>query len=198
MIKKRFSEKLKGQKGSITLFVLISIIFFLIVLISIYISSGNKEQSQVSEIKAIQEEYNVSPEELQKEYQEIVNPDDGIYNISYILNGGTVSGNPSTYTEESYAVLQTAVAEADAVMADENARQNEVDDAVESVQAAMNGLVTEEGEITEPIEKNATQTGQETTTTKANTAKTGDVIPIAGIISLVLAGSILILSRKKE
>ena len=53
MIKKRFSEKLKGQKGSITLFVLISIIFFLIVLISIYISSGNKEQSQVSEIKTV-------------------------------------------------------------------------------------------------------------------------------------------------
>ena len=100
MSKKRFPGKFKGQKGSVTLFVLISIIFFLIVLISIYISSGNKEQSQVSEIKAIQEEYNVSPEELQKEYQEIVNPDDGIYNISYILNGGTVSGNPSTYTEE--------------------------------------------------------------------------------------------------
>ena len=56
MSKKRFPGKFKGQKGSVTLFVLISIIFFLIVLISIYIASGNKKQSQLSEIKAIQEE----------------------------------------------------------------------------------------------------------------------------------------------
>ena len=100
MSKKRFPGKFKGQKGSVTLFVLISIIFFLIVLISIYIASGNKKQSQLSEIKAIQEEYNVSNDEMQEEYEDIVDKDDNVYNITYKLNGGIVSGNPSTYTEE--------------------------------------------------------------------------------------------------
>lgn len=105
MIKKRFPEKLKGQKGSITLFVLISIIFFLIVLISIYIGSGNKERTQISEIEAIQEEYNVSPEELQEEYNDIVYPENGEYRITYILNGGVVTGNPDTYTKEDDDII---------------------------------------------------------------------------------------------
>ncbi len=87
-------------------------------------------------------------------------------------------------------------------MADENASQEEVNTAVANVQAAMDGLVAVEGGTTEtpstkPTEEGV-QTGQETTTTKANAAKTGDFAPIAGIATIAIAGMTLILSRKKK
>lgn len=108
----------------------------------------------------------------------------------------------TAYTEESYAVLQTAIAEANEVMANENASQEEVNTAVANVQAAMDGLVAVEGGTTEtpstkPTEEGV-QTGQETTTTKANAVKTGDFAPIAGIATIAIAGMTLILSRKKK
>ena len=62
-------------------------------------------------------------------------------------------------------------------MANENATQEEVDAAVTSVQEAMKGLVAVEKPSTETPDNNkadGTQTGQESTTTKANAAKTGD------------------------
>ena len=108
----------------------------------------------------------------------------------------------NAYTEESYATLQAAVEKANEVMADENASQEEVNTAVANVQAAMDGLVAVEGGTTEtpstkPTEEGV-QTGQETTTTKANAAKTGDFAPIAGIATIAIAGMTLILSRKKK
>ena len=107
----------------------------------------------------------------------------------------------NAYTAESYAVLEAAVAEANAVMANENATQEEVDTAVTSVQEAMKGLVAVEKPSTETPDDNkadGTQTGQESTTTKANAAKTGDFAPIAGVIILALAGTAAILSRRKK
>ena len=106
----------------------------------------------------------------------------------------------NVYTAESYAVLEAALKDANAVLANENATQEEVDTAVENVQSAMDGLVAAEGTETETptTDNNATQTGQESTTTKANAAKTGDIAPIAGIAVLAVAGAALFLfSRKK-
>ena len=103
----------------------------------------------------------------------------------------------NAYTAESYAVLEAAVAEANDVMADENATQEEVDAAVLSVQKAMEGLVAVEGATPEtPSTDNATQTGQESTTTKA--AKTGDITPIAGLAILTVAGAAMLYVRKKK
>ncbi len=104
MSKKRFPGKFKNQKGSVTLFVLISMIFFLIVLVSIYLSNVNREQAQVSEIKAIQDEYNVSTDEMKEEYENISNIDEA-FKITYKLNGGTVSGNPSSYKEDDEDII---------------------------------------------------------------------------------------------
>ena len=103
----------------------------------------------------------------------------------------------SAYTAESYAVLQAAVAEANAVMTNENASQEEVNAAVVSVQEAMNGLVA----VETPADNNnadGTQTGQESTTTKANAAKTGDVFPIAGVMVLALAGAAVVALKKEK
>ncbi len=108
----------------------------------------------------------------------------------------------SAYTAESYAVLTAAVAEANDVMADENATQEEVDAAVTNVQAAMDQLVAVDGrvpeETTPSTDDTATQTGQESTTPKANAAKTGDFAPIAGLAAITLAGAALLFTRKKR
>ncbi len=107
----------------------------------------------------------------------------------------------NAYTAESYAVLEAAVAEANAVMANEDATQEEVDAAVTSVQEAMKGLVAVEKPSTETPDDNkadSTQTGQESTTTKANAAKTGDVTPIAGLATIALAGVAILLTQKKK
>lgn len=52
-IKLKFNE----QKGSITLFVLVSMLFFVIVLMGLYINSSNKIQKQQREIEKIQKQY---------------------------------------------------------------------------------------------------------------------------------------------
>ena len=86
-------------------------------------------------------------------------------------------------------------------MANENATQEEVDAAVTSVQEAMKGLVAVEKPSTETPDDNkadGTQTGQESTTTKANAAKTGDVTPIAGLATIALAGVAILLTQKKK
>ncbi len=90
---------------------------------------------------------------------------------------------------------------AKAVLENENATQEEVDTAVVSVQEAMKGLVAVEKDTTETPDTDkteGTQTGQEFTTTKTNAAKTGDITPIAGAITIVVAGTVLLISRKKK
>ena len=56
------------------------------------------------------------------------------------------------YTADSWAVLQEAIAASDAVLADENAMQNEIDETLDSLKAAIDGLVRIE------VKKEALQT----------------------------------------
>ena len=50
-------QKIKQEKGSITLYVLISMIFFIVVILGIYLNSNSKTQKQNKEIQKIQKEY---------------------------------------------------------------------------------------------------------------------------------------------
>ena len=50
-------KKIKQEKGSITLYVLISMMFFLVVIFGIYVNSSNKIQKQEEEINKVQKEY---------------------------------------------------------------------------------------------------------------------------------------------
>lgn len=50
-------HKIKQEKGSITLYVLISMIFFIVVILGIYLNSNSKTQKQNKEIQKIQKEY---------------------------------------------------------------------------------------------------------------------------------------------
>ena len=84
---------------------------------------------------------------------------------------------------------------------EEMLKNGEVDAAVTSVQEAMKGLVAVEKPSTETPDDNkadSTQTGQESTTTKANAAKTGDFTPIAGLAAITLAGAALLFTRRKK
>ncbi|MBC5788164.1 FIVAR domain-containing protein [Clostridium facile] len=105
------------------------------------------------------------------------------------------------YTQESYQALKTAVAAANAVLADDSATQKQVDAAVDAVKAAMNGLVAvDNGESTK--QNNAVQgiqIGQVTTSNNAvKSVKTGDVAPAVGIAVLALASAAVVALRKKE
>lgn len=53
----KFKSKIKEQKGSITLFVLVSIMFFIVVLVGVYINSSYKIQEQEREIEKVQKSY---------------------------------------------------------------------------------------------------------------------------------------------
>lgn len=52
-------NKTKEEKGSITLFVLMSMIFFVIVLVGLYVNSSYKVQKQQKEIERIQRTYEI-------------------------------------------------------------------------------------------------------------------------------------------
>ena len=65
------------EKGSITLFVLISIIFFLIEGVSLYISISNKNIAQTSEVLKIQKEYEVTNEQMEEMYTKVIENQNG-------------------------------------------------------------------------------------------------------------------------
>ena len=78
----KFKSKIKEQKGSITLFVLVSIMFFVIVLVGLYVNSIYKIQKQQKEIEKIEKNYNkVDINELYEEtYNEYINAENLIDN----------------------------------------------------------------------------------------------------------------------
>ena len=71
----KFKPNVKEQRGSITLFVLTSIMFFVVVLIGLYVSSNYKIQKQQKEIEKIQKNYNkIDANELYNEtYNKYIN-----------------------------------------------------------------------------------------------------------------------------
>ena len=69
---KRVQKSKNKEQGSITIFIVISIIFFLIIAIGVYISISNKSSSQNSEISKIKSEYEISKEQIDEKYEEII------------------------------------------------------------------------------------------------------------------------------
>lgn len=76
---------MKKQSGSVTLFVLIAMIFFLIVCFFIYTNSNNKKISQSKELEQLKKNYEQNKEELDEEYEEIQNSN---LLIEFSPNGG--------------------------------------------------------------------------------------------------------------
>lgn len=102
---------LKKENGSITLFILLAILFFLIVIFSVFIASSNKEQSQTSEIDKIKQEYEEDVNNIDQIYDETLTENlfsllkIGDY-VNYTYNSVTEGYNlPST--ESGYNNNQT-------------------------------------------------------------------------------------------
>ena len=64
----KIKSKIKEQKGSITIFVVISMIFFTIVVMALYVNSSYKVQAQQKEIEKIQKTY--EKEDINQIYEE--------------------------------------------------------------------------------------------------------------------------------
>lgn len=103
MIKKLRDSKFFSEKGSVTLFILIAIIFFLIVSLNVYSSNKNKLIAQTEEIKAIQENYNKDLENMDEIYEDLVKADIKTVFIkeSTINSPNKVEYNLSEWTNEN-------------------------------------------------------------------------------------------------
>ena len=79
-------QNFKNQNGSITLFVLIACMFFIIVLIGLFISNQNKIQSQAKQIAQIQDTYKVSLNEMDEQYSNVSNSGSSNITMEQILD----------------------------------------------------------------------------------------------------------------
>ena len=79
-------QNFKNQNGSITLFVLIACMFFLIVLMGIYIFNQNKIQSQANQIAKLQDTYKVSLSEMDEQYSNVSNSGSSNITMEQILD----------------------------------------------------------------------------------------------------------------
>ena len=67
----KFIEKLKkSEQGSVTIYVLSTLLIMLLVLITVYISAKSKSDTQFKQNIKIKEEYNVTNDEMTKAYEE--------------------------------------------------------------------------------------------------------------------------------
>ena len=65
-------KKLVNQKGSITLFVLLAMIFFIIIILNMTMNVANKKQSQISEYDKIKQEYEKNINNIDQVYNEVL------------------------------------------------------------------------------------------------------------------------------
>ena len=99
---------LKNENGSITLFVLIAMLFFLIVVLGIYFGSQNKLQAQTSEIDKIKKNYEISDDDLDNIYSDVIKVPE--------LWRRTTTDDPEwySYIDANAESSETAVAEVNA------------------------------------------------------------------------------------
>ena len=87
MKKIELKNKVKNEKGSITIFVLASMIFFLVILVSIYVNNVNKGTNMGKYINKTESNYEVTNDNLEQAYQETIGT---LYTpVQYIESSGT-------------------------------------------------------------------------------------------------------------
>ena len=103
----------KSEKGSITLFVLLAILFFLIVIFSVFMTSSNKNRIQLSELDKIKQEYEKDVENIDEIYEEVAAKE--LIQVAFDKNGDTyniakdgtvdISTNVSISYEEGMTII---------------------------------------------------------------------------------------------
>lgn len=105
-------KNFRSQKGSVTLYTLVSMIFFLTVSIGVYTNSNNKLQSQEKQINQIQESYEQERDFINIEEEnkgEIKSPKIQVSSNGKILdvvNGATSSQSKTIYTYHKNVIVK--------------------------------------------------------------------------------------------
>lgn len=111
-----------------------------------------------------------------------------------LARAGTI--DTTAYSAQSVAAFNAADDAAKETNADENATQDEVDKAAETLSAAMEGLVVTE---TGSLAKNGMAEGDAILVTGRASAKTGETVPAAVALSLLaIIGTGIVLSKKRR
>lgn len=127
-------------------------------------------------------------------------------NLEDILNQAQAV-DLSGYTAQSVAVFQAALAEAQAVMADETLSvedQDAVDAAVEALASAMNGLTAETTQTPEASQTpEATQKPVVSEKPETNVPQTGDASQLAAMVGVLMSsatalGGVAIASKRRN
>lgn len=98
---KIINKKIKSEKGSVTVFVLATMLFIMLVMITSYTGMMNKLSNQTKQIQKIQEEYMVAnvEEQMTDEYNKVIDSNKENIDISISLykeDGGSYSVNEWT------------------------------------------------------------------------------------------------------
>ena len=88
----------KSEKGAITLFVLTTLLFVLLVLGVAYINISNKGTNQDKKIKQIAKQYQVTNEDMEQKYQEVL--DNANLTIEQVQNDGMFEKKTNTETTD--------------------------------------------------------------------------------------------------
>ena len=110
----KLKNKLKNSKGAITLYVLISLSFFYIMVFGIYNSASNKMQKQEKELEKVQEKYeseNISDvyEETHNNYISVETPTIRVYDgetLKKEVLGEKVSSKETIYLSNKHVILK--------------------------------------------------------------------------------------------
>ena len=100
------------------------------------------------------------------------------------------------YTEESGAVLRTAIANAKAVFADENATETDVKNAEKELKTAMKGLKVASND--EKDNQGNSNGGTSASKADENSPKTRDAAPVAATGAVMLAAFALVVAMRKR
>ncbi len=104
----------------------------------------------------------------------------------------------SQYTEESYAIVETALANAKEVLNNPNASQAEVDAALTALQDAYDNLVKVASDSSDATIDNTSSTTTDTSTTTTTQPQTGDNPYIFAFAVMLFVGAIGIITLKKK
>lgn len=142
------------------------------------------------------------------EYKETVVPVDKTELTDLVADAEEI--DEETYTEESYNALTKAVEDAKAVLADEDATQDEVDAVLEALQDAIDGLTVKKDDETPGDDEtsgddeisgdDATSGDDETSDDDATSesVKTGDDTPIGMYMIIMLAAAVVVFTTVIE
>lgn len=162
-----------------------------------------KAEDVLKNVEATQEEVDAAADALQEAMDALVKAEKPAADTGALTEAleAVKNLNKTEYTEESWAALEKAVADAYAVLDNADATQEEIDAATEAVYAAITALERTTPVVPEdPGKPSAPSDGNEPAGGQDDAVKTGDttpvMVPVIGMICAV-AAVVLLLYKKR-